>query len=131
MKETKKKDVLYNGEYSIENFADTLKNYRITNGLTQEELAKRLGTTKQVISNYENAKHSPKVEVARNIASAIGIPISTMLGADDHDYGEEQLLCYYRSLSDEGKEKLLERAAEMVFVYGKKNKKTSVREEAL
>lgn len=109
------------------NFADYLKQYRINNAMTQEDLAKKLNTTKQVICNYENGKHTPKVHIAAQIASALNVPLWEMLGVEDKDYREEQLLLYYRSLSEEGQDKLIERAAEMVFIYGKKNKKVADR----
>ena len=66
--------------------------------------------------------------VAADIAKALGVPLENMLGVDPMPSGEEQLLLYFRALSDEGQEKLIERAAEMVYIYGKKNKKTSRRE---
>lgn len=107
------------------NFADYIRQYRLNNRMTQEELAKKLNTTKQVICNYENGKHTPKVNVAADIAKALGVPLEDMLGVDPMPSGEEQLLLYFRALSDEGQEKLIERAAEMVYIYGKKNKKVS------
>ena len=109
------------------NFSDYLKEYRVNNQMSQEDLAKKLGTTKQVVSNYENGKHVPKITVAANIADALGVPLEKMLKVDPMPHMEEQLLIYFRALSEEGKVELLKRASEMMYVYGKKNKKTTYR----
>ena len=109
------------------NFSDYLKMYRVKNQMSQADLAKKLGTTKQVISNYENGKHIPKIGVAANIAKALGVSLENMIGVDTAPPLEEQLLTYFRMLSDEGKQELVKRASEMVYVYSKKNKKTSDR----
>ena len=42
-------------------FGDILKQLRQERGLSQEELAARLGTTKQVISRYETKKRIPRL----------------------------------------------------------------------
>ena len=36
--------------------------------LTQEELAKRLNVTRQAVSNWENDKNYPNVEILKSIA---------------------------------------------------------------
>ncbi|MDT2749606.1 helix-turn-helix transcriptional regulator [Streptococcus parauberis] len=40
-------------------FCESLKDYRIENQLTQSDLAKILGVTKQTVINYENGKTYP------------------------------------------------------------------------
>jgi transcriptional regulator with XRE-family HTH domain len=109
------------------NFSDFLREYRVKNQMSQEDLARKLGTTKQVISNYENGKHTPKISVAANIADVLGVSLEKMLGVDPMPPLEEQLLIYFRAMSDEGKEELVKRASEMLYVYSKKNKKTTNR----
>lgn len=64
------------------NFSDFLKDYRQQNNLSQQELAARLGTTKQVISNYETGKRSPKISVVAEYAKKLDIPLSSLLGED-------------------------------------------------
>ncbi len=39
------------------NTKDVLKNIRIKNNLTQDELAEKLSVTRQAVSRWENAKH--------------------------------------------------------------------------
>lgn len=41
-------------------------------GLSQEELARRMGTTKAAISRLESGRHRPTVETLRRLAEALG-----------------------------------------------------------
>jgi ribosome-binding protein aMBF1 (putative translation factor) len=41
-------------------------------GLTQAELARRMGTTQSVIARLENARHMPSFEMVARYAGAIG-----------------------------------------------------------
>ena len=50
-------------------------------GFSQEELAALLGTTKQVVSRYENGQRTPKVTVVEKFARRLGVPLSALLGA--------------------------------------------------
>ena len=56
-------------------FGDKLKALRVERNLTQDELAKILGTSKQVISRYENNLRSPKVDVVSQYADLLGISV--------------------------------------------------------
>lgn len=62
-----------------EKFGQSLKEIRKKNGWTQEELAKKLNTTKQVISKYEKSQRSPNIYVARDYAKALGVTLEEML----------------------------------------------------
>ena len=54
----------------------TFLNARKSVGLTQEDVAKRMGTTKSAVSRLEsslgNNKHSPSINTLRKYAKAIG-----------------------------------------------------------
>lgn len=63
-----------------EKFGRALREQRIKNGWTQEELAKRLHTSKQVISKYENSQRSPNIYVANEYARVLGVTLEEMLG---------------------------------------------------
>jgi ribosome-binding protein aMBF1 (putative translation factor) len=45
---------------------------RALEGLSQEELAGRMGTTKAAISRLESGRHRPTVETMRRLAEALG-----------------------------------------------------------
>ncbi len=42
---------------------DKIKEARLASNMTQDELAKRIGVSKNAISNYENGVSTPKVEL--------------------------------------------------------------------
>lgn len=48
-------------------FAVVFKNLRKERGLTQQELADRLGTTKSTISMYERGERRPGLDIAEAI----------------------------------------------------------------
>ena len=50
-----------------------IKNSRLTVGITQAELARRLGVTPQAISQYERGVKKPKIETIERIADVLGI----------------------------------------------------------
>ena len=45
---------------------------RTVEGLSQQELARRMGTTKAAISRLESGRHRPTVETLRRLAEALG-----------------------------------------------------------
>ncbi len=56
-------------------------------GLTQAEIAARMGTTQSVIARLENARHMPTFEMIARYAAAIGRRVEIRLaptGGDDH-----------------------------------------------
>lgn len=60
-------------------FGDKLKAIRLERELTQDALAELLGTSKQVISRYENNQRSPKVDVVSRYAETLNVPIDFLL----------------------------------------------------
>ncbi len=61
---------------------DALVKARKQRQLTQRELAERIGVTKTVISRVESGKHSPRLEMAYDIAKAIGLRLDIRLVED-------------------------------------------------
>ena len=64
-------------------FGNSLRFFRQKNGWSQDDLAKMMDTTKQVISNYENSKRSPNIYVAADFARVLGVSLQDMLGMGD------------------------------------------------
>lgn len=52
-----------------------IKDARKGMGLTQKQLADRLGTSPQNLAQYENGKRQPKLETLGKIASALGVDV--------------------------------------------------------
>lgn len=109
-------------------------------GLTQKELAAKLGIVPNSISQYENGTRNAKPATLRRIAEAIGCTLFDLAGDDmkiskedweelgREDFGadpepigedpgpiredERPLLRYYRDLEDSRKEKVVDYAAD-------------------
>lgn len=56
-------------------------------GLTQAELAKRLGIAYQTLAQWENDLRNPKYETCRRIADALDINILYLLTSEEMDKG--------------------------------------------
>ena len=56
-----------------------IKDLRVKNKLTQNELAKRLGVTYQAVSKWENGKNIPDIAILKQISNEFNIDISDLL----------------------------------------------------
>lgn len=63
-------------------FGDILKSIRRERGLSQDEMASLLGTTKQVISRYETKQRVPKLSIVAGYALKLGLPLSMLTGGE-------------------------------------------------
>lgn len=57
---------------------ENIKIIRKEKGLTQKQLADKLGTTQQNLAQYENNKRKPKLETLQKIADALCTPLETL-----------------------------------------------------
>lgn len=102
----------------MSDFPTTIKQIRLSKGMTQEEFAAFLGTSKQNISRYESGEVSPKITTAAKIAEKLGITLAQLNGdngvapanADIENAGRERVSHLFMSLSAESQEKLLDYA---------------------
>lgn len=122
------------------NTSEKIKKTRKAAGLTQKDLAVRLGSTQSNIAQYENGTRNAKPATLRRIAEAIGCTLFDLIGDDmkiskedweelgREDFGadpvpigedpgpiredERPLLRYYRDLEDSRKEKVVDYAAD-------------------
>ena len=60
-------------------FGDKLKQLRVLRGWSQEELAQRLETSKQVISRYENGQRIPRIDVVQRYAALLNVPLASFI----------------------------------------------------
>lgn len=58
---------------------DALKNARVGAGMTQAELARRLGVTPQTVSQYERGRINPKFETLKRMADAMDVSVDSLL----------------------------------------------------
>ena len=53
-----------------------LKRYRFENdGMTQQELAERVGVTRQTIISIERGKYKPSIDLALRLSRVFGVPV--------------------------------------------------------
>ena len=60
-------------------FADNLLNLRKQNSMTQEELAEKLGVTRQAVAKWESAESTPDLEKSRLIAEVFGVSLDDLV----------------------------------------------------
>ena len=53
------------------------------NEMTQQQLAEKVGVTRQTILAIEGSKYSPSLELAFKIATAFGKPIGVVFGYEE------------------------------------------------
>jgi putative transcriptional regulator len=56
-----------------------------TGEMTQQELADRVGVTRQTVNAIEGNKYSPSLEVAFRIARVFGVPLERVFKYNDDD----------------------------------------------
>lgn len=65
-------------------FGEKVKNERNRLGLNQDELAKKIGVTRRIISSYENDSSRPRgTERYKKLAEALGVNINYLLSEDE------------------------------------------------
>lgn len=63
-------------------FKDMLKYYRMRDGLSQSELAKKIGVSPSTISMYEVGQREPDFETEEAIADLFNTDLNTLRGRD-------------------------------------------------
>lgn len=107
-------------------FANNLRNVRIKAGLTQAQVAEKIGIAPSSYSCYESGKREPDVPKLKKIADVLGVTGNELLGIDEDgsefppqfnaelsNY-EERLLQKFRALS-EGRKKIVETTIDMLY----------------
>lgn len=59
-----------------------IKSIRQSQGLSREQLAEKLHVTKYAIINYEQGQRGASIKILNNIAEALGVPLSEILGTN-------------------------------------------------
>lgn len=60
-------------------FGEKIKAWRDEFGLSQEQFAQLVGTSKQVISRYESNQRTPKITVVQLYAKKMNVPVSFLV----------------------------------------------------
>ena len=90
-------------------------------GITQTQLAEKIGVTKGAIGNYETDANSPKASMMYKIFEALQCDANYLYQDDMFDAAsvmlpedEREMLRLYKQLNQEGKEKLADYADDLV-----------------
>lgn len=67
---------------------ENIKHLRLARNLTQVDLAKALGVTKQSISNWENDNIQPSIDMLIRVAGFFSVSTDYILGLDNRNYIE-------------------------------------------
>lgn len=124
-------------------FGEKVRNERNRLGLSQDELANKIGVTRRVISSYENDSSRPRgTERYNKLADALGVNINYLLSEDEafianveDNYGHrgakqaKELLAEVTGLfaggemADEDMREMVDAIQEAYLIAKKKNKK--------
>ena len=108
---------------------ELIKAARKKAGMTQAQLAEKLGISYVGVSQWENDLRNPKLDTLQRIASALGVPVQDLISdweAVDKEefkrvfiYGEgikDRIDAALDRLNDEGQEKAAERVEELTEI---------------
>lgn len=112
-----------------------IRKTRKEKGLTQEELAERMGVTQSMVGQYETNKQPPKLDTLKKIAKALDVPENYLLiGEEDFVAGpvvlssithgsarittdaEKQIMECFELLNLEGRREALKRIRELTLL---------------
>ena len=74
-----------------ENYGTLIKELRIQNGLTQNQVAESLGVTPGYISNVENNRTAMSLRILTYYARLVGCSLDSLVGELEPDYAETAL----------------------------------------
>lgn len=97
------------------NIGSEIKHYRKAKGLTQKQLGTLLGSTQQMIAQYESGKHIPKVDTVNKIAKALDVDPFSLYSFDmasevlsKHGEKGNRINNLFHQLNDTGQDKAIE-----------------------
>lgn len=74
-----------------ENYGNLIKDLRIQNGLTQNQVAEALGVTPGYISNVENNRTAMSLRILTYYARLVGCSLDSLVGELEPEYSETAL----------------------------------------
>ncbi|ORP01166.1 hypothetical protein B7696_00225 [Streptococcus mitis] len=76
------------------NYQNNIKQFRVREGLTQEELAKKINISRQMIGLIENNKTIPSVEIALKLSKVLKEPVENLFFERALLFVALMILCY-------------------------------------
>lgn len=114
----------------MNSIGNNIRNLRVSAGMSQGQLAQRLGKTRAAVSKYESGKIIPRMGVVESLSSIFHVPKSEIIGdtAQAASYppdessltpDERWIVAQYRSLNPDGKDRLREQVEFLLERHGK------------
>ena len=75
----------------LENYGTKIKDLRVQNNLTQNQVAEALGVTPGYISNIENNRTTMSLRILTYYARLVGCSLDSLVGELEPDYSETAL----------------------------------------
>ena len=104
-------------------FQSNLKELLRTTKVKQIDIARYAEVSYQTVSSWITGRGYPRPEAMNKLCQFFGIKQSVLTEDKQGMSQEDRLLSLFRALSDDGKDKLMERAEELVKLYPKRTKK--------
>ncbi|MDO4324300.1 MAG: helix-turn-helix transcriptional regulator [Lachnospiraceae bacterium] len=82
LQKEEQKIIIKSKEKEKSSFGGNLRNLRKIHGMSQPELARKLGITKQAISNWENNNIMPSSAMLKKLSQVLAVSIETILGEE-------------------------------------------------
>lgn len=124
------------------NTGEKIKSARLAKRISQKKLGDMIGTSQQMIAQYEKGTRNPKIQTLQKIADALDVRLFTLLDNDTYEIkigtdmvynpftGEPELteteyidltdraklIDYYDNLNDLGKQEALKRVSELAEI---------------
>jgi transcriptional regulator with XRE-family HTH domain len=73
----------FDGGEEMSTIGDNIKKYRELRDLTQEYIAKAVGKSKNVVSNWECGKNKPDADIITILCGLLGVDANTLMGWDN------------------------------------------------
>lgn len=111
-------------------FRKNLNNLMSMTKVKQVDIAKYAEVSYQTVSAWVKGRGYPRAEAMEKLCKFFGVKQSILTENHDNKQDNESILLdRYRMMSAQGQEKLLERSAELVKLYPKREKKHGKAEE--
>lgn len=64
-------------------FAERLQSLMATSGLTQAQIAERVGVKPQIVTDYKGKRATPSFDVLTKLADLLGVSLDYLVGRSD------------------------------------------------
>jgi transcriptional regulator with XRE-family HTH domain len=96
------------GGSTVSDFGKRFKELRISSGLTQDEIAKKLNTSRSRIGMYETGKREPDHETLEMIADFFNVDLDYLLGRSSKTTYIPQNLIVYKENTEEDRKRIID-----------------------